>query len=256
MGVLNVTPDSFSDGGRGLDETLALARSWGDDAALVDVGGESTRPYATPVAVDEELARVLPVVAALAGGYAVSIDTYKAEVARAALCAGAVVVNDVSGGLFDLALLDVVARAGAYVILGHMRGMPTTMNDLANYDEVVTDVRDELGARIAAARAAGVAMDKILVDPGIGFSKRAEHNLALLARLGELRLLGCPIVVGVSRKRFLAEVGGAAPTHEREETTAAANAIAVWNGADVIRVHDVPRQARALRVARALRLSR
>ena len=252
MGVVNVTPDSFSDGGRSHDASLQLVRSWGSSADLVDVGGESTRPHATPVSLSDELARVLPVVRALAAAFTVSIDTYKAEVAAQAIAAGAEIVNDVSGGLLDPELLHVVARTGTHVILGHLRGTPATMNDLSDYRDVVAEVRDELGARVAAARVAGVAMDKILVDPGIGFSKRAEHNITLLARLAELRALACPLVVGVSRKRFLSEIGGAATVEEREEATAAANAIAVWNGADVLRVHDVPGQARALRVAAAI----
>ncbi|MEO6951464.1 MAG: dihydropteroate synthase [Polyangia bacterium] len=252
MGILNLTPDSFSDGGRGPDASIALARSWGSNVDIVDVGGESTRPHATPVSLEEELARVLPVVRALAPQLTISIDTYKAEVAAQTIAAGAEIINDVSGGLMDPALLDVVASTGAYVILGHTRGTSATMNDLADYRDVVAEVRDELGARVAAAGAAGVAPERIFVDPGLGFAKRAEHNLTLLAHLHELRTLGFPIVVGLSRKRFLAEVGGIWAMDDREEATAAAGAIAVWNGADVIRVHDVTRQARSLRVAGAI----
>jgi len=253
MGVVNATPDSFSDGGRGVDESLALARSMAGLADVIDVGGESTRPGSAPVSLEDELARVLPIVSALAGSI-VSVDTVKADVARAAVGAGARIVNDVSGGLFDAAMLDVVASLGCVVILGHVRGTRETMHAQPDYHDVVGEVRDELAARVSAARAAGIAAERIWIDPGLGFSKRTEHNLALLARLHELRM-GHPIVVGASRKRFLGAIGGGDVQH-REEATAAAHAIAIWNGADVVRVHDVARQAGAMRVARAIARTR
>jgi dihydropteroate synthase len=257
MGVVNATPDSFSDGAKYTgDAAIAHARALlADGADMIDVGGESTRPGATPVSSEEELRRVLPVVRALAGSV-VSIDTYKAEVADAAIAAGATIVNDVSGGLLDPGLLAVVARRDAIVILGHLRGTPATMNAEAHYADVVTEVRDELAARVAAARAAGVAQARIWIDPGLGFAKHAEHSLAMLAHLDALRSLGRPIVVGASRKSFLASVETGLAADAREEATAAADAIAIWLGADVVRVHDVCRQRAALRVAEALARAR
>jgi dihydropteroate synthase len=258
MGVVNATPDSFSDGGQHAEDVLTHARTLvADGADIVDVGGESTRPGAAPVSAEEELRRVLPVVRALAGRVVISVDTYKAEVADAALAAGATIVNDVSGGLLDPAILAVAARRDAVLILGHLRGTPATMNAEARYTDVVAEVKAELGARIEAARAAGVAQERIWIDPGLGFAKHAEHSLSVLAHLDALRSLGCPIVVGASRKSFLASVEPAGlPTDAREEATAAANAIAVWLGADVLRVHDVRRQRAALRVAEALARAR
>ena len=257
MGVVNATPDSFSDGGRA--HTLEAATALGalllaQGADILDVGGESTRPGASPVSAEEELARVLPVVTALAGPRPISIDTYKAAVADAALAAGASIVNDVSGGLLDPELLGVVARRGATVILGHLRGTPATMNDEADYADVVAEVRDELDARVHAAREAGIAKDKIWIDPGLGFSKRAEHSARVLAHLDRYAALGARIVVGASRKSFLASlVGRGLPVDEREEATAAAHALAIWLGATVVRVHDVALQLPAIRAAEALR---
>jgi dihydropteroate synthase len=265
VGVLNATPDSFSDGGRWVaDEeagpdvegatraALALAAA---GAHVLDVGGESTRPGAAEVPVDRELARVLPVIGSLAKAsrLPISIDTRKAAVARAALEAGASVVNDVSGGCFDPALLEVVARAGATVILGHLRGVPATMQDAPRFDDVLAEVGDELAARVADAEAAGVARERIAVDPGIGFGKRLEDNLALLARAGELRArLGRPLLVGPSRKAFLGALTGD-PVDRRDTATVAACAVAVFAGADALRVHDVAGAVRAAAVGRALR---
>jgi dihydropteroate synthase len=253
MGVVNVTPDSFSDGGSYTAEDAAVARGAAlvaDGADFVDVGGESTRPGAPPVATAEERRRVLPVIERLAGLTTLSIDTYKAEVADAALAAGAEIVNDVSGGAFDPELLGVVARHGAAVVLGHLRGAPADMQSRASYGDVVIEVLNELSERVARARAAGVA--RVLVDPGLGFAKTAEHNLTLLARLGELARLGCPIVVGASRKSFLGQLTGRA-VDARELATAAADAAAVLHGAHVVRVHDVAAQRDAVRVADAIR---
>lgn len=258
MGVVNVTPDSFSDGGACADPAQAIAhgeRLVADGADIVDVGGESTRPGAAPVPAREELGRVVPIVRALAGAVTVSVDTYKASVAAAALDAGAELVNDVSGGTLDPELFAVVARHGAHVIVGHLRGTPAEMNARARYNDVVTEVMRELDQRIDAAVAAGVARDRILVDPGLGFAKTGEHNLLLLARLDAFAALGCPIVVGASRKSFLGTLTGK-DVRERELATAAAHTAAILGGAAMVRVHDVAVQRDAIVVADAIRRAR
>jgi dihydropteroate synthase len=256
MGVVNVTPDSFSDGfleaGAAVAHGLALAAS---GAALLDVGGESTRPGADPVDRAEELRRTVPVVRELvaAAGVPVSIDTTKAAVAAAALEAGAVMVNDVSGGAADADMLRVVADAGAMLVVMHTRGTPRTMRDEARYDNVVREVGDELRVRVDAAVDAGVRADALLADPGIGFAKTAEHNLALLASLPELAArVEVPLLVGASRKSFLGLILGDAPVDAREEATLA---ITVWcfvHGAAVVRVHDVNSSHRACELLDAL----
>jgi dihydropteroate synthase len=254
MGVVNTTPDSFSDGNRWLDTPSALTRGVDLKAAgadLIDVGGESTRPGATPVPAREEIARVVPVIRALRDVAVVSIDTYKSDVAAAALDAGAEVVNDVSGGTLDPELLRVTARSRAYLILGHLRGSPTDMNEHARYKDVVQEVRDELARRIEAAVAAGNSRSRLLIDPGLGFAKTAEHSLTLLARLRELHVLGLPVVVGASRKSFLGRVTGR-EVGAREVATAAADAVAIINGAHIVRVHDVAGQRDAVLVADAI----
>src|SRR6476646_4057596 len=225
MGVVNVTPDSFSDGGAYGDTAQAIAHGGAlvaEGADIVDVGGESTRPGAAPVPVREEAARVLPVVRALAGAVTVSVDTYKAEVAAAALDAGAEIVNDVSGGALNPELLAVVAQHHAYVILGHLRATPAQMHEHARYTDVVREVKRELSERIDAALAAGVSGTRILVDPGLGFAKTGAHNLELIGRLSELRGLGFPVVIGASRKSFLGALTGRTGD-ERETATAAAD---------------------------------
>lgn len=265
VAVLNVTPDSFSDGGRWLsagaerpDVEGAVREARRLEAAgahVLDIGGESTRPGAREVAAERELARVLPVIESLAKSsrLPISIDTRKAAVARAALEAGATVVNDVSGGCFEPELLEVAARAGATVVLGHLRGAPETMQDAPHFDDVLAEVGDELAARVAAAEAAGVAPERIAVDPGIGFGKRVEDNLALLARSGDLAArLGRPLLVGPSRKGFLGVLTGD-PVDRRDTATVAACAVAVFAGADALRVHDVAGGVRAAAVGRALR---
>jgi dihydropteroate synthase len=254
MGVVNATPDSFSDGNLWLDAPAAVARAVELKAAgadLVDVGGESTRPGAMPVPVGEEIARVVPVIRALRDVAVVSIDTYKSDVAAAAIDAGAEIVNDVSGGLLDPELLRVTARSNAYLILGHLRGSPTDMTQHARYDDVVQEVRDELGRCIEAAVEAGNSLTRLLIDPGLGFAKTAEHSLTLLARLRELHSLGLPIVVGTSRKSFLGRVTGR-DVGARELATAAADAAAIINGAHIVRVHDVAAQRDAVLVADAI----
>ncbi|WP_183098065.1 dihydropteroate synthase [Nocardioides pelophilus] len=253
MGVVNVTPDSFSDGGLFLDAERAIAhgrRLLADGADILDVGGESTRPGATRPLVADELDRVVPVIEALAaGGATVSVDTMRAEVAAAALAAGARVVNDVSGGLADPEILDVVARAQqsravTYVAM-HWRAHSDRMQELATYDGPVADVvADELRDRVAAIRAAGVPEDRIVLDPGIGFAKTGDQNWELLARLGVVREIGFPVLVGASRKRFLGELladdeGVPRPVGERELAHAAVLATLVRDGVWGVRVHDV-----------------
>ncbi len=268
LGVLNATPDSFSDGGRlvsaqgelaleaALQAARALARAGAD---VLDVGGESTRPGAEPVSAAVELARVRPLVEALAKDLALplSIDTRRAEVAKAALEAGATIVNDISGGAFDPALLGVVARAEATLILGHARGVPATMQREVAYRDVLGEVAEELSACIARAEAAGVSRERIVADPGIGFGKRAPHNLALLANAGWLReRLGVPLLVGPSRKSFLGELTGEPRADQRDLASHSAAAIALFAGADAVRVHDVAGARQAARVALALRGAR
>jgi dihydropteroate synthase len=261
VGVLNVTPDSFSDGGRYPSAEAAVEaglRLVEDGAAWLDVGGESTRPGATEVPEAEEIARVVPVIqglhARLGGRARISIDTYKAGTARAALEAGATVVNDVSGGLLDPDILQVAAEGGAAIVLGHLRGRPATMMDAVQFSDVVREVGDELQARIEAARAAGCR--EIWADPGLGFGKRTAENLALLAglpRLAERR--GVPVMIGVSRKRFLGELTGK-PPEARTFATAAAVAAAVLGGAAALRVHDVAAMTDVVRVAAAIAAAR
>jgi dihydropteroate synthase len=262
MGVLNVTPDSFSDGGRYLDHADAVAHGvamHARGADLIDVGGESTRPGAERVAPDIEAARVAPVIRSLvAEGVGVSVDTMRAEVARAALEAGATIINDVSGGLADPNMAKVVAEADVPWVLMHWRGHSTEMNSLAVYRDVVLDVRDELRARVDAALAAGVREENIVLDPGLGFAKRAEHNWQLLHRLDELLALGFPVLIGASRKRFLGSLlagpdGVPRPPDGREEATAAVSALAAFAGAWGVRVHDVDRTLDAVAVAGAWR---
>ncbi|HEY7592114.1 MAG TPA: dihydropteroate synthase [Actinophytocola sp.] len=261
MGVLNVTPDSFSDGGRYLSFDDALAHGvalWEAGADLVDVGGESTRPGAERVDAETEIARVRPVIAGLAAaGVAVSVDTTRTRVAEAALDAGARVVNDVSGGQADPGMARFVAEADVPWILMHWRGHSRDMDSLATYDDVVTDVRDELRARVDAAVSAGVDPSALVLDPGLGFAKRGVHNWALLRRLDVLRELGFPVLVGASRKRFLGTLlaskeGTPRPPDGREEATAAITALVAVAGAWGVRVHDVTRSLDAVAVAVAM----
>ena len=254
MGVVNVTPDSFSDGGLYLDADAAIAhgrRLLAEGADLLDVGGESTRPGAQPVTAEEEIRRIQPVVAALAGdGAEVSIDTTKSAVARAALAAGATYVNDVSALRFDPDLAGLVAESGARCCLMHKRGEPRTMQDDPRYDDVVADVKAHLEERIAFATASGIPEERIDVDPGIGFGKTLEHNLELLRRLDEIVALGRPVVVGTSRKSFLGRLTGR-DVGERVPGTIATNVLALERGARIFRVHDVAPVRDALAVASA-----
>ncbi len=255
MGVLNVTPDSFSDGGEWFDHDAAVGRGReliAQGAGIVDVGGESTRPGAEPVGEAEELARVVPVVEALApAGVPLSVDTSKATVARAALAAGASYVNDVTALRGDPGMAGLVADAGCDLCLMHMLGEPRTMQADPRYDDVVSDVKAFLEQRMAFAIATGVAEERIALDPGIGFGKTVAHNLELLRRLDELVSLGRPVVVGTSRKSFLARITGRDDPHQRVMGTVATNVLAYERGAEIFRVHDVAATRDALAVAAA-----
>jgi dihydropteroate synthase len=259
MGILNVTPDSFSDGGlsasveRAVAHGLALVEA---GAEMVDVGGESTRPGAAEVPVDEELRRILPVIEALKARSDVplSIDTQKADVARAALAAGATLVNDVTGFAGDKQLASVTASAGAVACLVHMKGTPRSMQENPQYEDVVAEVLEGLFAAVARAEDAGIPRARLWVDPGIGFGKTFGHNLFLLRHLRELRLLGCPVVLGTSRKAFLGALAGGKPPGQRlPGTLASVVAAAVMGGVDVVRVHDVAEVKEALAVADGIR---
>ncbi len=256
MGVLNVTPDSFSDGGRFLARDAALEqarRLVGEGAAIIDVGGESTRPGSAPASEAEELTRVIPVIEALRREFPatfISIDTTKPEVMRAALAAGADIINDVRA-LAEPGALAVAAHSGAGVCLMHMKGEPRTMQDAPSYDDVVGEVSAFLAERIAAARAAGIDACRIAIDPGFGFGKRVVDNLALLERLEELSTLGVALAVGLSRKSMLATLTGRA-VGERLAGSVALAAIAVLNGARIVRAHDVAATVDAVRVAAAV----
>jgi dihydropteroate synthase len=255
LGVVNVTPDSFSDGGRYLaaEDAVAHARRLLDEgAALVDVGGESTRPGSEGVSLDEELRRVEPVLEALAG-LPVSIDTSKAEVARRALALGALLVNDVTALRADPELAGVVADGGAYLCLVHMLGEPPTMQEDPRYDDVVDDVKAFLEERLRSAVEAGIAEDRICLDPGIGFGKTVEHNVELLARLGELVALGRPLLVGASRKRFLGRLLGDSEALTGPVAAGVAAAVLAYErGASLFRVHDVREHVEALAAAQAI----
>jgi dihydropteroate synthase len=257
MGIVNVTPDSFSGDGVGEDPAAALARARTQlalGADILDLGGESTRPGAAPVPAAVELARVVPTIARLARepGVVISVDTSKAEVARAALAAGAHVVNDVTGLRGDPALAGVVAEAGAAVVIMHMQGEPRTMQRSPTYVDVVLDVATHLAAGVELAVGAGIRRDRVVIDPGIGFGKTLEHNLELLRRLAEFRLLGQPLLLGTSRKTFIGRLLGDAPPAERVEGTGATVALAIAAGVDIVRVHDVGPGVRVVRVADAI----
>ena len=257
MGIVNVTPDSFSDGAMfaSADDAVAYgARLVDEGADLLDVGGESTRPGSDPIEADEELLRVVPVIEGLVKarpGTALSIDTRKPEVASAALDAGASVVNDIAGGR-NSALLETVSRRGAGVVLMHMLGEPKTMQDDPRYDDVVAEVHEFLRERIEAAVFAGIPEERICIDPGIGFGKTADHNLALLRAVPALRLLGAAVMVGASRKGFIGTLTGVEDPAARLEGSLAVAVLAAAHGADLVRVHDVEATVRALKVADAV----
>lgn len=264
-GVLNVTPDSFSDGGQWESQSSAIAHGLelaSGGADIVDIGGESTRPGARRIDVDDELQRVIPVVRALvADDVVVSVDTMHSEVAEAAVVAGASIVNDVSGGLADPRMLGVMAGLGVPYVIMHWRGHSANMDELATYDDVVAEVSAELKARVDAACEAGVDLDCIVLDPGLGFAKQVRHNWPLLAGLDALNPLGLPVVVGASRKRFLGALladasGGPRSVDQRDDATHAVSAIAASEGVWSVRVHDVRGSADAVRVGAAWRTAR
>ncbi|MDP3792009.1 MAG: dihydropteroate synthase [Candidatus Omnitrophota bacterium] len=253
MGVLNVTPDSFFDKGRFFDRKKAVSHAI-DMAAcgadIIDVGGESTRPGAKEVSADEELDRVIPVIKALSGRIKkpISIDTRKANVADQALKAGASIVNDISALRYDLSMADVVAAHSAALVLMHMKGTPQTMQRSPRYENVIKEISAHLKESIKIAVACGVKKDNIVVDPGIGFGKTLFHNLEILRHLGEFKSLGCPICIGTSRKSFIGKILGSDDPGDRLFGTIASCAVAITNGADILRVHDVKEVSQAVRV--------
>jgi len=258
MGILNVTPDSFSDGGRYLDRKTAIdhALKMVDEGAdIIDIGGESTRPGAEPVPLEEELNRTIPVIEAISKKISVpvSIDTYKAEVARQAIQAGATIVNDISGLRFDPEMASVVAETGAAVVVMHIKGTPRDMQKNPEYQDLFGEIIEYLRGSIEIAKKAGVPEERIIIDPGIGFGKRPEHNLQIINRLDRFSVLGRPILVGTSRKSFIGLILDNLPPSERIEGTAASVAISVFNGASIVRVHDVKTMSRVVRVADAIR---
>jgi dihydropteroate synthase len=253
MGIVNVTPDSFSDGGLWLDPGAAIAhglRLEAEGADILDIGGESTRPGAEPVSIEEELRRVIPVIGALARHalVPVSVDTRNAEVMRRAADAGARIVNDVAALGYDPNALRVAAETGLPAVLMHAQGDPRTMQRDPRYDDVVLDVYDWLAARVAACEAAGIGRERIVVDPGIGFGKTLQHNVALLGSLGILHGLGCPVLLGASRKTFIGRLGGGVAASERMPGSVAAALLGVAQGVQIVRVHDVAATRQALAV--------
>jgi dihydropteroate synthase len=258
MGVLNVTPDSFSDGGLFFNEKKAIEhalRLVEDGADIIDIGGESTRPGSEPVSVEEEIRRTMPVIKAISREIKVpiSIDTYKSEVARQALDAGASIVNDISGLRFDPEMPKVVAEYKVPVIIMHIKGRPKDMQQNPVYEALIPEIMDYLRISIRLAAKFGIPEDKIIIDPGIGFGKTFEHNLEIIKNLKEFILLGKPIAIGVSRKAFIGKILGDVPPSERLEGTAAAVAISIFNGANIVRVHDVKEMARVAKVADAIK---
>ena len=253
MGILNVTPDSFSDGGEYFDTNRAVERGIQmaeEGADIIDIGAESTRPGAEPISTDAELKRLLPVLEQLLKtiDVPISVDTYKSEVAESALRAGAHIINDISGLRFDPAMKDVVARFDAPIIIMHIKGEPKNMQIDPYYEDVMIEISDYLAESIRLASLAGIKKENIVVDPGIGFGKRLEDNYEIIRRLSELKRLGCPILLGPSRKSFLGKILNLPPA-ERLEGTMAAVAIGIQNGADIVRVHDVKAVSRVCQIA-------
>ncbi len=259
MGILNVTPDSFFDGSRFFDIEKAVEhalRMVEDGADIIDVGGESTRPYSEPVSADEEMKRVLPVISKIRAqsDTLISIDTYRAKTARAAYSAGADMINDISGLTFDHDMADTVGDLGAYVVIMHIKGTPRNMQKEPFYVDVISEIKDFFIERIRFAKDHGVKEDNIILDPGIGFGKRVEDNLRILKMLGALKDIERPILVGTSMKSFIGKVTDA-EIEERIDGTLASIAISLWNGADIVRVHDVKRAHRVLNLVHAVRES-
>ena len=258
MGIINITPDSFSDGGLHLDASAAIEQGIsmvGDGADILDIGGESTRPGSEPVSVEEELSRTIPVIKALARRVAVpiSIDTYKAEVARQALAAGASIVNDISGLRFDPEMPKVVAQHKVPVVIMHIKGRPREMQQNPSYDALIPEIMDYFRISIRLAKKFGIAEEHMILDPGIGFGKTFDHNLEILDNLEQFTLLEKPLLVGPSRKAFLGKILGDVPATDRLEGTAAAVAVSIMKGAAIIRVHDVQEMARVAKVIDAIK---
>lgn len=256
MGILNVTPDSFSDGGCYLDVEQAVTHAElmvAEGATLIDIGGESSRPGASPVSINEELARILPVIRAIAGTVDVflSVDTYKAEVARRALEAGAHLINDITALRGDATMAAVVSEMEAGLILMHMKGTPRTMQHAPEYHDVISEICDSLQKSIEIAESQGITSDRIIIDPGIGFGKTTKHNLEILKRLSEFRRLHKPLLIGTSRKSFIGNILNL-PVTERVEGTTATVCWAIAHGADIVRVHDVKANVRAAQITDAL----
>ncbi len=261
MGILNVTPDSFSDGGLFFDKAAAIKqalRMAEDGADIIDIGGESTRPGSDPVPVEEELKRTIPVIEAIAKEIPIpiSIDTYKADVAKRALDAGASMVNDISGLRYDPHMAHIVASQQVPVVIMHMKGKPKDMQQNPSYEALVPEILDYLREGIRLAKDAGIPDGRMIVDPGIGFGKTFEQNLSIIRHLREFTLLEKPVLIGVSRKAFIGRILGGVPPDERLEGTAAAVAISILNGADIIRVHDVKEMAMVAKVADAVKRER
>ena len=256
MGIVNVTPDSFYDGGDVVAPDDAVARAIqmaSDGADLIDIGGESSRPGAVPVSVEMECARVMPVLAALqSAGLRISVDTYHAETARQAIALGACLINDISAFRFDPELASVVAASRCEYVLMHMQGTPRTMQEAPRYTDVIDEIRAFFEERLTFATAQGIPESAIWLDPGFGFGKSVEHNLEILWRLAEFKVFGRPILIGVSNKATLGTILDNAPVHERVEGTAAAIAVAIANGADCVRVHDVKTMARIAKATDAI----
>lgn len=257
MGIINVTPDSFSDGGqcsdmdRLLDRAAAMVAAGAD---IIDIGGESTRPFAPPVSLQQELDRVIPAIRAIRARFAVplSIDTAKADVARAAIAAGADIINDVSGLTHDPEMIRVAIDHDVPVIIMHMQGTPRDMQINPHYDDVVAEIRTALAERISWAERQGLARARIIIDPGIGFGKTVAHNLAILRDLRQFTTLGCPVLVGYSRKSFIGSILSLPQAAARDEATAILSALCTWNGAAILRVHDVGRTVQAVSITRAV----
>ncbi len=258
MGVLNVTPDSFSDGGLYFDRDKAIERGLSlakDGADIIDIGGESSRPGSNPVSIDEEIKRTAPVISVLSKvlDIPISIDTYKSEVAQEALNAGASMVNDISGTRFDSKMAAVVRKFDVPVIIMHIKGTPSNMQITPVYQALIPEILEYLREGINICREHGIPDERIIIDPGIGFGKTFEHNLEIINNLKEFSLLGKPIAIGVSRKAFIGKILGDVPTSQRLEGTASAVAISVYNGANIVRVHDVAEMSKVVKVADAIK---
>jgi dihydropteroate synthase len=258
MGILNITPDSFSDGGMYYNKSSAIdhALQMADEGAdIIDIGGESTRPGAEPISLEEELKRTIPVIEELVKRLSVpiSIDTYKAEVAKRALDAGASIVNDISGLRFDPLMAQMIAHYDAAVVIMHIKGTPKDMQINPHYDDLFGEITDYLRKSIEIARSHGISEERIIIDPGIGFGKKPEHNLQIINQLNRFKVLNRPVLMGVSRKSFIGIALDNAPPQERLEGTAAAVALSVYNGADIVRVHDVKEMARVVKVVDAIK---